>query len=213
MKWLWLLFLIPSICFGAGEVATVAGKADSAIASIMGIAGGSINTFAGKTYNDSDGGYLGVNSTTADSFTAHLAVGNDVAFCRAWTATAAGTLGKAYIRHYGTDTDNAYVWVYNKTGASPAIGDTLVDSSGKITSSTDGWATDDTALGASVTASVYWVCIVGEVGSFDTYKSEDTGASTFSKTVSPGGESPPENLDGTWTETANREYAVYLVIE
>lgn len=49
-----IICLFPTLLYGVGEVGSVGGKADSAIASVMGVAGGSIGTLCGKTYNDGD---------------------------------------------------------------------------------------------------------------------------------------------------------------
>jgi hypothetical protein len=53
MKWLLLLLLIPSICFGA-EVASINGVADSSIASVGGVTGTGIATICGVDYDDGD---------------------------------------------------------------------------------------------------------------------------------------------------------------
>jgi hypothetical protein len=56
-KYLWLLFLLPSLCFGAtGDLQTIGGKVDTAITSIAGKAGTAIATISGKNYTDGDGG-------------------------------------------------------------------------------------------------------------------------------------------------------------
>lgn len=155
--------------------------------------------------------YVGTSSTRGDGFTDHLEVTNGSAFCRAYTATSAGTLGKAYIRHYDNGTtENACVTVYLKNGSSPTSSDTLVGYSEMITTSAEGWVTDGADLGASVTVREYWVCIRGSTNSFDTYRSTAAGASVFSKGSMT---CTTPNLDGTWTETANREYAVYVEIK
>jgi hypothetical protein len=54
-KYLWILLLIPSLCFGAaGDLETIGGKVDTAITSIAGKAGTAIATICGKNYTDGD---------------------------------------------------------------------------------------------------------------------------------------------------------------
>jgi hypothetical protein len=60
-KYLWILLLIPSLCFSAtGDLQTIGGKVDTAITSIAGKAGTAIATICGKNYTDGD---AGVNTT------------------------------------------------------------------------------------------------------------------------------------------------------
>lgn len=56
MQLILLIAIIPFL-LGAGEVKTVSGKADSAIASVIGKAGTGIKTLGGKDYNDGDAGF------------------------------------------------------------------------------------------------------------------------------------------------------------
>lgn len=54
-KYLWLLIIIPTLCYGAsGDVASIGGKAVTAVSSVMGKAGTAILTMAGKPYSDGD---------------------------------------------------------------------------------------------------------------------------------------------------------------
>jgi len=56
-KLLWILLLIPSLCFSAtGDIQTIGGKVDTAITSIAGKAGTAIATICGKNYTDGDSG-------------------------------------------------------------------------------------------------------------------------------------------------------------
>jgi len=56
-KYLWILLLLPSLCFGAtGDLQTIGGKVDTAITSIAGKAGTAIATICGKNYTDGDAG-------------------------------------------------------------------------------------------------------------------------------------------------------------
>jgi hypothetical protein len=52
-KLILLLLLIPTLCYGT-DIATVGGVADSAISSIMGVAGTAILTLGGGDYDDGD---------------------------------------------------------------------------------------------------------------------------------------------------------------
>jgi hypothetical protein len=54
-KYLWILLLIPSLCWSAtGDLQTIGGKVDTAITSIAGKAGTAIATISGKNYTDGD---------------------------------------------------------------------------------------------------------------------------------------------------------------
>jgi len=71
MRYLLLIILmIPTLLYGAtGDIASVAGKAVTAISTINGVAGTAIDNICGKNYADGDGGTT--CSTSTDSLQIH----------------------------------------------------------------------------------------------------------------------------------------------
>lgn len=87
-KLILLLLLIHSLCYGAaGDVASIGGKAVTAIASVDGKAGTGIAYYCGKPYSDGDGAAC---AETTDAGLIHGQDAEGTGTPSGWTDTAAG---------------------------------------------------------------------------------------------------------------------------
>lgn len=99
-KYLWILFLLPCLCYGAtGDTASVSGVAIASVSTINSVATASIATVCGKNYTDGDGG--GGDSCTGNLKYSHHAENNDDA-----TTSANGTQGCSASATYKSWTKN-----------------------------------------------------------------------------------------------------------
>ena len=221
MRYLWLiLILIPTWLYSAGEVATVGGKADSAIASIMGKAGTGIGTLCGKTYNDGDSVCNPATHEVGDrgEYSTDVNLGTDDAICSGpYTPECSGTLKYGYVRHSGTGTDNAKVCVYLDDGDGVAdADDTKVGCTGAITGNADDtWYTDSSTIGGAVsTGSSYWVCVASN--STNWVSLMNTSGTHKRYTVDAFGYTTPPNTltgDTITLSDSSSEFSVYVTIE
>lgn len=121
---LWLIFLfLPALCYGAaGDVASIAGKAVTAVSTVDGKAGTAIASMAGKNYSDGDaGGYTNTgcyghggttdcNYTTATGATNSLTA--DATRVSTWTASANGQVNRVKIYKTDCPADGTLIAVY-----------------------------------------------------------------------------------------------------
>lgn len=138
---------------------------------------------------------------------------NAYIYCTLFTPDCSGKLYTAYLRHAATDTENAKVCVYLDDGDSaPDSGDSLVECSGAIGSGgSSGWKNAAMATNPSVsTGSNYWVCILnGDNTAWNMYY--DGSGSRRSMECTGCYASPPETLDGTWSN-ATALTDVYITV-
>jgi hypothetical protein len=190
-----LLLLIATPLFGQSTV-IVAKKKAAATCSV------DTNEVGDRTDYTSCGG------------TCHYNVTSTAVYCIGYTADCTGTLSYAYARHYGTNADEGKVCVYSKNSAAPPDSSDLLIGCGTISSSSAELAQSASEVGGSVTATAeYWVCITGGTSDFDIIRT-DSGSSTvyyISSGFNYG--SPPANLDGSWSNTASRDYSMYVTIK
>lgn len=141
--------------------------------------------------------------------------------CEVYPADCTGTANTGFIYRVSiSDTDNCKIGLCDSadgsTEHSPATHDAnCVWSTGDtFTSKQEGWMTMTGDLGKSVTnGKYYWRCVMGGAGDCRVKYKASAGSK---KTYSASGftyASPPENLDGTWTETAERNRSAYVEIE
>lgn len=223
MKWLWILLLVPSICFGAGEVATVGGKADSAIASVAGKTGTGIASICGKTYNDSDGcdpASNEVGDRTTDGYTNTNPIGNGEMDCFLYQADCTGTANTAMLYAVtSSGTDNCKIGLCDSadgsTEHSPATHDNnCVWSSGDTIINKSEWITLTGDLGKATTnTSYYWMCVLGGTDGCNVKYKNPSGSKKLYYTTGFTYSSPPSNLNGTWTEVAGRNMSAYVEID
>jgi len=128
---------------------------------------------------------------------------NAYMYCTLFTPDCSGKLYTAYLRHAATDTENAKVCAYLDDGDSaPDSGDSLVECSGAIGSGgTSGWKNAAMATNPSVsTENNYWVCILNEDSTaWNMYYNASGSRRGMNCTGCYA--SPPETLDGTWSNT------------
>jgi hypothetical protein len=190
-----LLLLIATPLFGQSTV-IVAKKKAAATCSV------DTNEVGDRTDYTSCGGTCHFNATATSIY------------CVEYTADCSGTLSYAYARHYGTGSDEGKVCVYSKNSAAPPDSSDLLVGCGTISSAAAELAQSASEVGGSVTASAqYWVCIAGGTNDFDIIR-DDTGSKTVYY-ISAGFNygTPPENLNGSWSNSANRDYSMYVTIK
>lgn len=122
-----IICLFPTLLYGVGEVGSVGGKADSAIASVMGVAGGSIGTLCGKTYNDGDCTYTQTTPNdmeTSDSTYSNIgSVASTKYLSTAFVATAdTGTICQvcAQLNKVGSPTMDFDVQIWSDSDGLPS---------------------------------------------------------------------------------------------
>jgi hypothetical protein len=150
-----------------------------------------------------------------DYGTEHIDFSADTLYCFLYTADCSGTLGYAYIYHYGTATDNAKVCVYSDDGDGNAdAGDTKIACSDAITASADQQYQSSGKLGGSVIKDTnYWVCVIPDSTGFDVTRTA-SGYRTLNWGVETGSyATPPNNLTNATSDTASRDFSVYVGIE
>lgn len=211
-----IICLFPTLLYGVGEVGSVGGKADSAIASVMGVAGGSIGTLCGKTYNDGDAGAMLVLGTDSEYTTTSIVYNNQIR-CYKYTAAASKNLGYAYALKSGSTEEKGYIGVFADDGDGvPDSGDAIVSGSSivELTSSSAGWVKSASKVGGSVAnGSINFLCFMG--GNFgDTPNDFTTLTSTSGDLtryyIDSGWDRTNTTLDGTWSTTGSREHSIYV---
>lgn len=134
--------------------------------------------------------------------------------CNLWTPDCSGKLYTAYLEHRGTGTDYAKVCVYTDDGDStPDAGDSLLVCSGVITGNeNEVWesAAMDTNPDVS-TGTSYWLCMIGDNSAWN-YFYAASGLARKNQTVENGYTSPPDNLTGTWNNSANYQLSMYVTV-
>jgi hypothetical protein len=139
---------------------------------------------------------------------------SDQMYCMPATADCSGTLKYPYVQHRGTDAETCKIAIYTRTAASDPSGEDLVAASAAISSGgADGWATNSTTVGGSVTSgSLYWVCVIAGADSFYTYRLTSAGTTMYYKGVAGSYNNPPDPAPEGWSSTT-MNYAAYVEIE
>jgi len=146
--------------------------------------------------------------------TCHYNVTATAVYCIGYTADCTGTLSYAYARHYGTGSDEGKVCVYSKNSAAPPDSSDLLIGCGTISSSSAELAQSASEVGGSVTATAeYWVCIAGGTNDFDIIRTDSGSSTVYYISAGFNYASPPANLDGSWSNTASRDYSMYVTIK
>lgn len=186
MQLILLIVLIPFL-LGAGEVKTVAGKADSAIANVMGKAGTGVKTMAGKDYNDGDSaGCTTSNDSaititdpsgsfdyTADSAGTERSITSAVqngAACSRFSISAAYTITE-YLASISDDAqaNSVTATIYNITGtsvdfASPVTGSAVAIGNASIQDDSYAVITFTLSSPISIASGTYWLCLTTATG-------------------------------------------------
>lgn len=189
-----LLLLFPCLCF-AGNLS----KIKAVIAAK--------NTVAGC--NESID-FIGSNS---EGSTAAQHAAASVQSLNLWEPSCSGKLKTAYLKHYTTNNQSAKIVIYLDDGDNvPDSGDTLIEASYPVTSSTTEWISVALAGTNTVsTANKYWVGFItggGVLAGWNRYYSD--GLSNYYQITDYS--SPPGTLAGTWSSTANRQFSMYITI-
>jgi len=176
IKYLWLFCLIPTLLYGAaGDVASVSGKAVTAISTVSGVAGASIATLCGKSYSDGDA----TCTTEAQSCTTSNNVADNGMGTYLWKASKFAASGdmtvckiEVNLKKVGTPTHNITVHIYGSTGTEPNEAD-IIDSSDTVSASTltTSYAyITFTGLSAELTSGTeYWLVIQNAAGDGSNY--------------------------------------------
>lgn len=163
---------------------------------------------------------IGDRTTT---YTASINSSQDDAICVYAIANCSGTLGYAYVVHYGVSdpADNAEISVYQDNGATATTPDSTDDilsgmTARQISSGTDGEVVQTAAkLGGSVVnGQGYFICIGGDSTVWAT-EYESTGTTrrfSFTGNQFPYG-TPPANLSTADASDTTASVAVYVEIE
>lgn len=124
-KYLWLLIIIPTLCYGAsGDVASIGGKAVTAVSSVMGKAGTAILTMAGKPYSDGDSECTG-KLVCQNNETATTGWDNS----ETWTSPDYGTyVYPAYTTTHLRGSQSLMLGVIDNAGAGDALSPTFAAS-------------------------------------------------------------------------------------
>jgi hypothetical protein len=137
----------------------------------------------------------------------------DKAYCTLHTADCSGTLEYVYLWHDGSGSDDAKTCVYADNGDNvPNSGDTQVGNC--VAQHSNASETDISAskvTGSVTSGNKYWVCTVADTTEWVTMR--ESATNTLYVNTSFSYASPPVNLDGTWTPTADRNYMRYVRIE
>lgn len=148
----------------------------------------------------------------AEEATSQLLGSNNYMYCNLWTPDCSGTLTTAYLYHDSTSSHVAKVSIYLDDGdEAPDSGDARVDYTGVLTSTAAEWASGAVTVGAIVsTANKYWVCMHTDSGQW--VRLYGNGISNFYGSFEGSYTTPPDTLNGAWTETANRQMSMYITI-
>lgn len=164
IKYLWLFCLIPTLLYGAaGDVASVSGKAVTAISTISGVAGASIATLCGKSYSDGDATCNTATNEVGDRTleATDRSLSQNLLYMFASTADCTGDLAIPYLYFAGASGDSVTVrlCIYSKSDTTPQEADALICDSGDIVGGGDTeWKAGTTCASGSVTNTTgYWV--------------------------------------------------------
>lgn len=161
------------------------------------------------------GGILGYLGDTNDYGSEHTMISSESMYCVRYTAPVSGTLGKGYVQHYGTGSENAKIYVYNDLGTdnTPDTSDTLLIASGAIAASADQQYATASDLGGNVTSGgKYWVCVMADTTGFDLVRTATAATSLWYSGYTGGYATPPSTLQ-TMTEATSRAMSVYVEIK
>src|SRR4030042_727333 len=138
----------------------------------------------------------------------------DNIWCNLWTADCTGNLATAYLYSYSNDGATTTVCVYSDDGDNaPGSGDLKIDCTGHnaLEDVPGDGASAAMGTGAAVTSgSKYFICW-GTDAVIWTAKT-DVGQPAWNKALANPSTIMPANLDGTWTETADRKQSNYVTI-
>jgi hypothetical protein len=159
----------------------------------------------------------------ADLSAENLRLTANYVWCLPFQATTAscssGTLGKFYVAHNGTGTENikGAIFTDSTSGTGAPNGETLIGNwSAETTCSTD-TATPTCTEGTNLTGTVskdgyYFICVVTDDTKFDIHRTTSSTKTQYYKTIWTYA-SPPDVLTATgWTDTASREWGAYVEI-
>jgi len=127
--------------------------------------------------------------------------------------TCSGTFSTAYFYHSGTDSQTAKVCVFSAqhgTDHAPDSGDTKVGCSEGTTVSTQAWQTLSGTVGGAITPGGYYYVCLASSGSLLLMRTASGTGNGYVASLNYA--TPPANMNGTWSTTANRSYSLYVTV-